>query len=229
MRKTERRAAGREVQLNLMWHQPIRHRWSGTVICAAPGPSLPTLADFCNGVPVVAVGDAWREVPWAELTFATDAQWWDVHAGIPDFRGERWSTHNESPSLLDDKRDVNTRFDLDLVEAEPGEGFRLDGRAIHYGDNSGFAAINLCLALGAKTVILVGFDMRTVDGTTHFFGSHPPELREHGNYERFIPHFERAAKLIRPRDGIEVLNATPGSALTCFPAIDLKEHCKVWS
>ena len=69
-------------------------------------------------------------------------------------------------------------------------------------------------------MILVGFDMRRVEGRSHFFGEHPAGLRRTLNgYERWPEKFERAAASLP--DGIEIINCTPGSALTCFERGDL--------
>jgi hypothetical protein len=38
---------------------------------------------------------------------------------------------------------------------------------------------------------------------------------------RWIRNFERAAKLLP--EGIRIINATPDSALTCFPTMPLEE------
>jgi uncharacterized phiE125 gp8 family phage protein len=55
----------------------------------------------------------------------------------------------------------------------------------------------------------------------HFFGDHPAGLRNSGTYANFIRAFARAAKKLPPH--IEILNATPGSALTCFPMVTLHD------
>jgi hypothetical protein len=68
-----------------------------------------------------------------------------------------------------------------------------------------------------RRVVLVGFDMHG----THFFGTHPSPLRNTGNFSGFIQRFERAAKSLPY--GVEIINATPGSALTCFERLSLVE------
>ena len=88
------------------------------------------------------------------------------------------------------------------------------------GQCSGFAAISFALHLGFKRLVLVGFDMRIVDGQRHFFGDHPLPLRN-TDASQFVTDFERAAKAL-PAD-IQITNATPHSALRCFPYRPLED------
>lgn len=187
-------------------------RWERCIV-AAPGPSLTEeVAQQCRGVPVIAVQDAYKRIPWADVLYGCDALWWEHHNGCADFAGEKWSSHDPDTN---DKTEARDRYGVHLVEGRPGVGFSFDDW-IHYGSNSGFQAINLAIHFGCTRILLCGFDMRSIDGRRHFFGGHPVELgRSDGDYERFIPTFETAAKLLPPH--VEVINVTPGSALRCFP------------
>jgi hypothetical protein len=189
-------------------------------VVAAPGPSLtPNVAERCRGHHAIAVQDAWRLLPWADLLYGCESIWWQAHNGCRGFRGERWSSHDTGSNY---KLDTAHAFGLRLVRGLVAVGFSADPSAIHYGGNSGFQAINLALLFGAARIVLVGFDMRAVDGKRHFFGDHPPALHKSGgDYRRFIPDFERAAVTLPA--GVEILNATPGSALTCFPKVPLDD------
>lgn len=202
----------------------VTARWAGRrlAIVAASGPSLPGAVDLLAGDdPVLAVGDAWRLLPRADILYGCDAAWWRHHQGVPDFAGERWSSHGGATQ--DDKREVAARFGLNLVSGAPGDGFSTDPATIHYGSNSGFQAVNLAgHLLGWKgRILLVGFDMRRVGGRAHFFGEHPKGLRATRTYKSFIDAFRRAAKALPP--GVEIVNCTPGSALDCFPVMELAD------
>ena len=178
-------------------------------IVAASGPSLSQeVAEACRGFPVIAVSDAYRLFPWADVLYSCDEAWWNHHEGCPDFLGEKWSSH--TPNRHNDKLAAAERFGLSLVAGEDSDGFSFEPDVIHYGANSGFQAVNLALLMTRRRrVVLVGFDMRG----THFFGKHPAQLRNTNNFSVFIERFERAAKLLPL---VSILNATPGSALTCF-------------
>jgi hypothetical protein len=203
--------------------QRISKRWSGFCIVAAPGPSLTEeVAEACKGYHVVAVNDAWRRLPFAEVLYAGDSSWWEHYRGVPEFKGEKWSAHGDRG--FNDKRMCWLKHGLKLVRGRAEAGFSSDTSTIHYGDNSGFQAINLAaLMLGfAGRIALVGFDMRAVEGRRHFFGEHPPELRStRTGYSHWPAKFAEAAKSLP--DGLEIVNCTPGSALRCFPMRELSE------
>lgn len=167
---------------------------------------------------MIAVNDAYRLLPGAAVLYACDAAWWHHHKGAPDFQGERWSSHGSpSPTRHNDKTEVAERYGVRLVWGRDQAGFSTDPEAIHYGSNSGFQAVNLALLMGARRVVLVGFDMHGA----HFFGAHPKPLRNTTSYGGFIRAFERAAD--RLPEGVQILNATPGSALRCFPMVSLDD------
>jgi hypothetical protein len=168
------------------------------------------------------VNDAYRLFPDARVLYACDAQWWNAHRGCPDFSGEKWSSHGIAGRVRhNDKLDVARKYGLNLVAGKDGEGFSFDPEVIHYGSNSGFQAINLAILMGATRIVLVGFNLGHVDGKKHFFGDHPRGLRNTHSYSNFLRAFNRAAKLLPLH--IQILNATPNSALTCFPRISLDD------
>ncbi|MFV1983009.1 MAG: hypothetical protein ACC657_05650 [Thiohalomonadales bacterium] len=87
---------------------------------------------------------------------------------------------------------------------------------IHYGvsggGNSGYQAVNLAYILGAKTILLLGFDMFG----DHYFGKHPKTLVNGSPFDMFIKSFESITK------DIEIINCTRKTALNCFPKMSLE-------
>ncbi len=197
--------------------QRIKPRWAECVI-AATGPSLTEdVAQRCRHARVLAINDAYRLFPFADLFYACDSAWWKIHGEkVLALPGERWSSHSEGS---DEKLDAAARWGLNLVRGAHEDGFSLDPDLIHYGSVSGFQAINLALLMGAKRILLVGYDMR-VNGQRHFFGNHPDPLTNAMRFETLVPQFARAAHRLPPE--IKILNCTPGSALDCFPMCDLE-------
>jgi hypothetical protein len=200
--------------------EAIPARWRGaTVIVAAPGPSLTAeVVERCKGHRTVAVQDAYRLMPFADVLYGCDAEWWRVHGGAAGFNGQKWSTHDDAHN---DKRAVAADYGVHLVAGKAAEGFSLDPAVIHYGSSSGFQAVNLAILMGAAKIVLIGFDMRVADGRRHFFGDHPEPLNNKADFASFVPPFVRAAQSMPP--GVEILNATPGSALQCLPMVDLDD------
>lgn len=200
--------------------QSIAPRWRGrTVVVAATGPSLtPEVAHAVRDHPVIAVSDAYRLLPWAEVLYSCDAGWWRVHEGAPGFAGERWSSHDKGSN---DKTSLPREYGVRLVAGRDGHTFSSDPALLHYGSNTGFQAINFAILAGARRIVLVGFDMRHVAGKRHFFGDHPRPLSNNLDLRVLLPIFAKAARALPA--GVEILNATPGSALTCFPIVPLPQ------
>ena len=167
----------------------------------------------------MVVQDAYRVMPWADALYGCDARWWNEHKGCMDFQGERWSSHDDGKGTANNKTQVANDYGVNLVKGEPGAGFSTNQGLIHYGDNSGFQALNLAVLFGSPYIVLVGYDMRHVGGKSHFFGDHPKPLFQRNEYESFAKKFDKAP----PPEGVQIINATPGSALTCYPAMGLEE------
>jgi hypothetical protein len=196
--------------------------WSFCFVVGS-GPSMTAeLGERCRGHHVIAVNDAWKLVPFADVLYACDAQWWDCkdHAG---FAGEKWTSisNDDNP----ENADCATRHGLKLIRGKYDDdaGFSFTPGLIHFGHISGFQAVNLALLRGAKRIILLGFDMRMVGGKAHFFGAHPWGLKDidESVFSMGIHAFDIAAKRL-PKD-VTIINATPGSALQCFPIMSFDD------
>jgi hypothetical protein len=195
---------------------PIPRLFPGrTVVCIAPGPSL-TVEDCerCRGQAVVAVGDGVRLAPFADVLYHADDSWWKYYDGVPSFRGMKITFSMEAAQ----------RFGLHRVAVKvknSGFGYRgvsFEPNYVHSGGNSGFQALNLAVLFGARRIVLLGYDMKG----SHFFGEHPRPLRNREPNPKWRDAFAEAAPMLAER-GVEVLNATRSTALTCFPRVNLDD------
>lgn len=171
---------------------------------------------------LILVQDAYRVFKFADALYGCNPSWWRLHRNCDGCEAPKWSTHHED--MTNNKLALADELGIRLVEGRHGDEFSLDPSYINYGSNSGFQAINLAILLGCKKIVLVGFDMRCKNGKGHFFGNHPGgELRQNTDeeYRNFVRHYERAAKALPA--SISIVNATPGSALTCFPMLSLED------
>jgi hypothetical protein len=200
--------------------QKKRTRTGGTWACIATGPSLEkSQCDLIRqaGVNVCAVNDAYVLAPFADVVYGTDLRWWQIHYArvVEACQGELYTA---DPSA---KRTHPWAYDrLKIVEGEHGNGLA-EAPPIHYGSNSGYAAVNLIYALyDAARIILVGYDMGYHNGQPHYFGNHPEGLQVKSPFQEFIRRFNT----IDPaKCGIEIINATVGGNLECFPRAQLSE------
>lgn len=180
------------------------------------GPSL-SLVDFDalrdSGQRVVAINDAIFEFPDADILYFCDRKWWDGEFGRRDRVDKlcvpfwRVTLENEIPSVF---RLRNTG----------ATGFDDDPQSLRHGSNSGYQAIHLAVHLGAAQIILYGFDMRIVRGELHAMARR--ERQDAAGFgrvlrEEMLPKFQSLVEPLKERS-IEVVNATPGSALTCWSA-----------
>jgi len=187
-----------------------------TVVCLAGGPSLTAEdVDACRGrAHVVAVNDAYRLAPWADVLYGSDAAWWRVHQGVPNFQGLKysiWVSGQRWPAGVHVLRNAGS----DGLEADP--------HALRSGRNSGYAAINLAVHLGARRIVLLGYDLQLgPDGKTHWFGDHPSSLTRSSPYAHFLAKFQTLPAPLQAL-GIEVVNCSRRTALKVFPMRPLRE------
>lgn len=174
---------------------------------------------------ILAVNDAYRLFPEADALYAADVEWWQKHKGCPGFKGQRW-TCTSSSSEYGIRMGLCKQYDIKIIKGSKGKSFSTDPNRVTYGGNSGFQAVNLAMLWGGNPIILIGFDMKGAG--THFFGRHEGlrNTKAHA-LEGWCRIFEVAAYKL-PKN-INIINATPDSALTCFPKMTIEEALNVAS
>lgn len=98
---------------------------------------------------------------------------------------------------------------------------------VAYNHNSGAGAINLAYHLGAKKIVLIGFDMKLTDSKLHFHGEYlnskliRPKEKDTGFSKQMIafPAIKNDADIL----GIEIINTSMESALDMFEKKPLEE------
>lgn len=123
---------------------------------------------------------------------------------------------------------------LEYIKEEWIDGLSRDPTYIAAHHGTGPQAVNLAYLFGAARILLIGWDMRfpgKVDNKTYkqprrYFGEdaltkkHWPRTGADGALDGLINEM----KTINPKDyGIEIINCTPGSAMRCFPMMDLSD------
>ena len=165
-------------------------------ICIASGPSL-TRSDCLlaakSGLPIIAVNSSWQLIPECQYIFAGDYAWWEKYHDRITVQADRWTTSPRANILF---------------------GIRLLDGGIEGAFNSGQMAIRLAAHLGAKRVILLGYDCSLKNGA-HWHGEHHgldnPASEE---VSRWHTDF---SSLVDELPGIGIINASRYTELTCFP------------
>jgi len=205
----------------MLWQ--VAPEWKGErCYIIGGGPSV-ALTD-CSNLPgrIIAINEAGLSVrPDADILFFADYRWYSWNKERLDlFKGKRivttWTGGRRHP-ITDDRLYVLERIRKNSMPQWPlsQEPDKLSGWC------SGGQSINLAYHLGAKQIVLIGFDMND-QGKANFHLKHQaPPLRDRKK-DKFIP----AITSLKPgldRAHVHVVNCTPGSALTCFPIMSLDE------
>lgn len=133
-------------------------------------------------------------MPSANVLYAMDRAWWNANSAvIGEFKGEKYTS----------------------VTGLPGVKLAHSKRS----NNSGAGSIYLAAALGAKKIILLGFDCAIDGGKVHWHGDHPNGM---GNAEllRYWP--AAFAECARDLSHIKIINCSRKTSLRCFDRTDLE-------
>lgn len=166
---------------------------------------------------VITVNTSFRAAPWADVHYSSDIDWWREY--LDEMRatcsGELWTG---DPAFCDNGMRC-ARFDKKMhgVSQIPG--------VLAWGGNSGYCAVGLAYQFGGRRIILLGYDMKGDGPAAHFHGAHPPHVQRDFNWPMWRQRFDEMAQDFRDL-GVEVINCTRDTALTCFPQKTLKEALK---
>lgn len=198
-------------------------------MCIGTGPSLTPQQIECargKGFALTGCNNTWEMIPDLRVLYACNEGWWthywsDALAAHPC---EKWTTNAAAAK----------RYGVNWIAERDGRGLS-DGPHIHHGHGSGYSLLNLVYLMGARRVVLLGYDMKYApdyDGRRrdvgskprHYFGEYPesllhwPKAQVHaGVHVGLVQRYREVAEQGR----IEILNATPGSALDCFPRVSI--------
>lgn len=207
--------------------------WQGfSVVVLASGPSLTPdhvqlVKDWrqtSENSRVVAINTTHRLAPWADVLYACDGRWWRQHfyEVQKTFKGQRWTQDLEA----------SIAFALSRVISRPGAGLCRSPGVVHQGGgkqgagNSGYQVVNLLYQWGVHRIVLLGYDMRAHGTRAHWHPPHPTPVAQ--SFATWIAAFRELAPELAV-EGVEVVNATPGSALDCFAKMSLEESLRACS
>lgn len=204
-----------------------------TVAIVAGGPSLRGF-DFGKlaGANVIAINRALDYLPDATVLWWTDATFFRMpaqtdqdgryHPPVRDAILAHRAPYKATASLS--YRPDELPAGIDTYELTGV--FGLDDRPgmLRHGNNGAFAAMGLAAAqLGAARLVLFGVDMKFGPaGESHFHGGYPRPNRERTLHDLMLPHFGTLVEPLRER-GVEVVNASPESALTLWPRCGIED------
>jgi hypothetical protein len=195
----------------------VPREWPGeTAFLLGGGPSLRGFdAEVLRGRGrVIAINNSFLLAPWADVLYYADRSWWRAHraAVLASWTGGR-------------RVSIGTSEDgTQRLRCAGVAGLSDDPSAVKHGSNGGYQAINLAYLLGAVRIVLLGYDMHVDGERTHWHEGHARQGAS-GQAKALAMFAGRFPALVEPlrAAGVEVINATPGSALQCWPYSPLEE------
>lgn len=190
--------------------------WNGeTCYIIGGGPSLLQCdLTLLAGRKVIVINSSYEAFPAAQVLIFSDMRWWCDHLKhLQSFKGKIISTSRAAsghPNLAC----MNRKSNLGLAD-DPG--------TLMVRNTTLTAAINLAVHFGVAKIVLLGIDQKkAADGRTHHHKPH--KWQQVSNcYQRQQADLPKVAEDLKAR-GIECVNASPGSALTLWPLVNLADH-----
>ena len=189
-----------------------------TVVCIGSGPSLMKEdVDFIEKkakTRAIGCNDAYRMAPWIDVLYAADHAWWQQHI--------RYVEMVCAAQLWTQSKTARDQWDLNWVILTDEPGLSHDPMTIHSGGHSGYQALNLAYLMGAKRILLLGYDCQRTRGQDHWFGQHIGGLTTAMDVEKWVAAYDSAWGDLR-LDDVEVINCSRSSAITCFPKSTIRK------
>jgi hypothetical protein len=224
---------------------PIYFHETGVLI--ATGPSVNSeQVEFVHNAQqsgkckVITVNNAYQLAPWTNAHISCNDDWWQYYwprdQVLRDMPAHKYTWY---PQLA-------AEYKIRYIKAIVKDGLSTDPSVIHINHGSGPMGINLAVHYGFRRLLLIGHDMKFAkdyngrakqsgSDPRHFFGEYPKELQhwpsvkvglsKPGVIDGLIEAYDKMVPQL-PSLGMEIINCTPGTALTSFPVSTLeKELC----
>jgi len=201
------------------WKYPDPPFWEGeTVFILGGGPSLDIPLEKIHDRKVIGINESFKLGSWVDVNYIGNNKYYAKNkADIAAYDGLTVCSGGKSTR---DDNVLTVYASNEIMTMKPGR----IGKSI----NSGIGAMNLALQFGAAEVVLIGFDMGVHNGqnwhnnnvTLNVYKKHIDE-KYYAKVRRII---EERVMDVFDINGIDVINCTPDSKLTCFPRMTLDEY-----
>lgn len=169
---------------------------------------------------VIGINVAFMVGDWVDMMFFGDSSFLLAYKEqIAKFDGLKVSCHSS----------VEKYPWIKYVPAERNKKFGISDNknGVCWNNNSGAAAISLVANMGAKKIILVGFDMHlTQTNAKHWHNEYNSSSSDPNKAADTFDRHLKGFKFIKQdadKRGIEIINACPDSAIKEFPKVTVKE------
>lgn len=195
----------------------------GTVALVCCGPSAKKAdVDLLRGtMPVMVIKQAIDLCSFADAVYCCELPWWKYRGGLPEFRGLKFGFDKTIGAAFPDVKLVG------ISEPKGDEMLFAQPMSIGSGGNSGFQAMNILAQAGVKRIPVIGLDLQGTHfyGRNNWMGANNPD--EADNFVRWRRAFKIASGQLAAL-GVEVVNCSPASTLTCFRKASVADTLKAW-
>jgi hypothetical protein len=161
-----------------------------------------------RGQPTIAINGAATVAPWAPILFFRDVQWYLYNKRLVDgWKGIAVTTNQSAAAAAPAIKRVATSILKDFTP--PGSPLIRNGRS------SGHIAVSLAVTMGARRIVLLGYDCRFVDGRSHWHNHYRDATPFHLYENDFLPAWRGWGDAAK-RAGVEIFLACE-SAIQEFP------------
>ena len=163
--------------------------------------------------PVIGINMAYKIGDWMDIVFFGDKDFYslpNVKEELSVYPGKVVSCHSSFR---------NHKSIMFVDKADYFKGIAKEQDKVCWNQNSGAAAISLAANMGAKRIILVGFDMKDDKDQSHWHSLYAKSVTP---YHIHLSGFAQIAIDAKER-GIEIINANPDSNLLHFPRVTVDE------
>lgn len=187
-----------------------------TIVCVGSGPSLDRSdIDACQaaGCRILTINTAYQLCRDADIVYAPDARFWGWYPDALRLPGLKYAFQIEAEGIEG----------VTVLQRTGYDGLEMHPRGLRSGGHSGYAAINLAVHLGARRIILLGYDLSpSATGQHHFNGGDHPDGSHLPSYD---VHRDVYDTLVQPlKDlNITILNASRVSMIMAFTRVPLYE------
>lgn len=183
-----------------------------TFVCVGSGPSLcdedtDYLESVHNNCYIIAANRAFEKIKNPDVCYSADILWWrQYHYRVPP-KSLKYSLSGVSERLS--KWDIDDVLGVLWTKIRSGT----HDQEIFHGGNSGQHTVDLARILGAKKIILLGFDFQHTGGKKHFHDDYPKGFINAKSPETWLEQFEYVCDYTTNHYGIDLVNCSRETAI----------------
>jgi hypothetical protein len=195
-----------------------------TVYVIAGGSTVKTQnLNLLNGKLVVCLNNSYSIYPDALALYWADETWVNNHIEGVKNHPAKFRFHSKfhvSDKYLNSEKHLGIGNST-ILRRTGDKGIDPDLNNVR-GNNSGAHILNLLYNCKVRRIILLGYDMKIIDGKSHWHGGHSLSIKPEVYCNLFIPSIQSMADFFK-RANIEVINTSPNTDLKCFPRMKLED------